>query len=77
MDASHEERLKHCGLTALEKYRVRAELIETYKLMMTNKVGIAYERYFTKIRYSETRGHKFTLFKTSLENGKGISLVLE
>ena len=59
---SYEERLKLCGLTTLEKRRVRGDLIETYKLM-TNKVEMPYERFFATARYTGTRGHTRKLFK--------------
>ena len=59
---SYEERLKLCGLTTLEKRRVRGDLIETYKLM-TNKVEMPFERFFTKAQYPGTRGHSKKLFK--------------
>jgi hypothetical protein len=59
---SYEERLKLCGLTTLERRRVRGDLIETYKLM-TNKVEMPHERFFEKVRYNGTRGHTLKLFK--------------
>ena len=59
---SYEERLKLCGLTTLEKRRERGDLIETFKLM-TNKVEMPYERFFTTTQYSSSRGHRFKLFK--------------
>ena len=59
---SYDERLKLCGLTTLEKKRMRGDLIETYKLM-TDKVEMPYERFFAIAQYTGTRGHERKLFK--------------
>ena len=59
---SYERRLQYCGLTTLERRRERGDLIETYKIM-TGKVDVPYDRYFTLAHYSSTRGHKCKLFK--------------
>ena len=59
---SYEERLKYCGLTTLEKRRVRGDLIETYKIL-TNKVEVPYDNFFALAEYPGTRGHGKKLFK--------------
>ena len=59
---TYEERLKRCGLTTLEKRRVRGDLIEAYKIL-TNKVEVPRERYFATKQYDGTRGHNMKLFK--------------
>jgi hypothetical protein len=66
---SYEERLEYCGLTTLEKRRVRGDLIETFKLM-TNKVEMPYDRFFATAQYPGTRGHKYKLFKRRVGTGK-------
>ena len=44
------------------KEKGEGDLIETYKIM-TGKVNVPYERFFTLAHYSSTRGHKFKVFK--------------
>ena len=58
----YEERLTRCGLTTLEKRRERGDLIETYKIL-TNKVEVPREMFFTAKQYDGTRGHNMKLFK--------------
>lgn len=41
---SYEERLRQCGSTALEKWRVRGEVIESYKQKNLQKVPGAHSR---------------------------------
>jgi len=46
-DLSHEERLKRCGLTTLEKRRSGGDLIQAYKIIRpTRKGAIQWERFF-------------------------------
>ena len=59
---SYEERLIKCGLTTLEKRRVRGDLIETYKLI-TGKEAISRERFFKLVGNRRTRGHDLKLYK--------------
>ena len=59
---SYEERLNRCGMTTLEKRRTRGDLIETYKIV-TNKVEVPRDRFFTQKQYDGTRGHGMKLFK--------------
>ena len=66
---SYDERLKFCGLTTLERRKVRGDLIETYKLM-TNKVEMPYERFFAKVRYNGTRVHTLKLIKKRIGSCK-------
>ena len=61
-ELSYEERLERCRLTTLEKRRVRGDLIETYKLI-TGKVAVPYNRFFTMSGNQGRRGHEYKLFK--------------
>ena len=41
---------------------VRGDLIETYKIL-TNKVEVPYDKFFSLAQYAGTRGHDKKLFK--------------
>ena len=62
-DLSYEEGLKRCGLTTLEKKRrSRGDLglIETYmyKIIITEKESIQWERFFVLAPSKVTRGNR-------------------
>jgi len=58
---SYEDRLRTVGLTTLETRRLRADMVEVYKILRgfegTDEVNI-----FQK-RVGRTRGHDWKLFK--------------
>ena len=66
-ELSYLERLKVCGLTTLETRRVRADLIEVYKIV--NKLeGLNEEDFFLRGNYGDTmrrgtRGNSIKLYK--------------
>ena len=61
-DLRYEERLKECGLTTLEKRRVRGDQIEVFKIL--NGYENIDSNIFFEIKESKiTRGHNFTLVK--------------
>ena len=58
---SYTERLKYLGLPSLQYRRLRADMVETYKIL--NDVDhVQHEKIFP-IRTSNTRGHKHKIFK--------------
>jgi hypothetical protein len=58
---SYEERLEIVGLITLEKRRMRADLIEAFKILKGIE-GID-EKLFFKRHLSNTRGHSMKLYK--------------
>ena len=58
---TYEERLKLVGLTTLENRRMRADLIEVFKIIKGFE-GLD-ERTFFKRQESATRGHSLKLYK--------------
>ena len=59
---SYEERLKEVGLTTLEKRRLRADLLEVFKILKGFE-GIGERSFFERRKEGGSRGHKFMLFK--------------
>ena len=60
---SYEERLEILGLITLENRRMRADLIEVFKILKGFE-GID-EKLFFKRHISNTRGHSMKLYKKS------------
>ena len=59
----YEERLSRLNLTTLETRRLRADLLEVYKIM-TGKSRVNENLFFSRIaEKSGTRGHKYKLYK--------------
>ena len=58
---SYDDRLKHLGLTRLDRRRFRNDLIETYKIM-SGVYNVESERFF-EFDKSARRGHSIKLFK--------------
>jgi hypothetical protein len=58
---SYENRLKKVGLTTLETRRIRADILEVYKIM-NGLEGVLEKDFFTRDRGGR-RGHRFKLFK--------------
>jgi ribonucleases P/MRP protein subunit RPP40 len=62
-DIPYEERLRRMNLTTLETRRLRADLLEVYKIM-TGREGVRENLLFTRIgEESVTRGHSLKLLK--------------
>ena len=61
-DWEYEDRLKFLGLPTLEYRRVRADMIEVYK-MFHAKSRINPDDFFEKPHSSSTRGHPFKFYK--------------
>jgi hypothetical protein len=59
---SYEERLSECGITTLEKRRIRGDLIETFKIIKGTEV-VSCDRFFTRDMSRRTRGHEYKLYK--------------
>ena len=59
---TYEERLQRLKLIKIEDRARRGDLIETYKIM-TGKLNVNPEKFFTKDRASRTRGHHLKLIK--------------
>ena len=60
-DLSYEERLKECGLTTLEKRRVRGDQIEVFKIL--NGYENIDRNIFSLKKDNRTRGHELTIVK--------------
>jgi len=58
---SYDDRLKHLGLTRLDRRRFRNDLIETYKIV-SGVYNVERER-FSEFDKSARRGHSIKLFK--------------
>ena len=59
---SYEERLKRTGLWTLEDRRVRADLIEVYKIAHGSS-PVSFNTFFERSHNSSTRGHSLNLHK--------------
>jgi len=58
---SYEDRLNRLGLTTLYQWRIRGDLIETYKIL-TGKVNVASDNFFRHHTSSHnTRGHSLKI----------------
>ena len=63
---SYPERLRKLGLLTLEYRRVRADLIQVYKIL--NDIHIVdKEKLFTRAQYTATRGHPLSYIKEDLD----------
>ena len=60
-DLEYHERLKYLKLTTLETRRLRADLVEVFKIL-NGLEGVTEESFFQR-RTSTTRGHSLKLFK--------------
>ena len=63
-DWNYEERLRRIHLTTLETRRIRADLLELYKIFHGLE-GLRVEDYFDTSHVSNTRGHGFKIYKNS------------
>ena len=61
-DLSYEERLKECGLTTLERRRLREDQIEVFKIL-NGYENIDRNMFFSLKKDSRTRGHEVKLIK--------------
>ena len=61
-DLSYEERLKECGLTTLETWRLRGDQIEVFKIL-NGYENIDRNMFFSLKKDSRTRGHEVKLVK--------------
>ena len=61
-DLTYEERLKECGLTALETRRLRGDQIEDFKILNEFE-NIDRNIFFLLKKNNRTRGHEVTLVK--------------
>ena len=59
----YEERLRYLGLTTLVTRRIRGDMIQTFKIL--NGFDDLEPEIFFKLRDSNTRGHKFKIYKES------------
>ena len=67
---SYKERLKRLNLTTLETRRIRADLIEVYKIFHGLE-GLKVEDFFEVVQDSNTRGHKFKIYKRAFRTNFG------
>ena len=67
---SYEERLKRLNLTTLETRRIRADLIETYKIF-NGLDRLDPEDFFEMSQVKSTRGHRYKIFKKSFKSNLG------
>ena len=58
----YDERLKLAGLTTLETRRVRADMLEVYKILRGHE-GLDEIKFFNRRQQKITRGHSMTLYK--------------
>ena len=69
-DLSYEERLKRLNLTTLETRRIRADMLEVYKIFHGME-GLDGNKFFELNSDSKTRGHQFKLYKKSFRTNYG------
>ncbi|MES9905329.1 MAG: reverse transcriptase domain-containing protein [Sedimenticola sp.] len=60
-EKSYSERLKDLGIPSLEYRRVRADMVETYKII--NNIDQVNKEKITPILQSRTRGHNYKIYK--------------
>src|ERR1043165_7504865 len=72
---SYDQRLKEMGLTTLETRRLRADLIEVFKIIKEYE-GLNRELFFDLKGGEITRGHEFNLIKKRLNTDKGNTLLV-
>ena len=58
----YEERLRKINLTTLETRRIRADMIEVYKIFQGYE-GLDIKDFFELNRDGNTRGHRYKLYK--------------
>jgi len=66
----YEERLKKCGLTTLETRRMRADMIEVFKIIKGME-GLRVSDFFDMDTLGITRGHKYKLHKRRFRSNVG------
>ena len=67
---SYDQRLKEVGLTTLETRRLRADMIEVFKIIKGYE-GLNRELFFDLKGEGITRGHDFNLIKKRFNTDKG------
>ena len=67
---SYEERLDMLKLTTLETRRIRANLLEVFKIG-NDMEGLKFENFFERAKDTGTRGNSFKLFKKRVKTNFG------
>jgi len=67
---SYEERLRKLNLTTLETRRIRADLIETYKIFH-GLDNLNSEAFFELSQVRNTRGHRYKIYKKDFRSNFG------
>src|SRR6266516_3652752 len=67
---SYEERLQRLNLTTLETRRIRADLIETYKIF-NGLDRLDPDDFFELSQVKGTRGHRYKIFKKGFRSNLG------
>ena len=58
---TYKDRLRALGLQSLEARRLQFDLVHTYKIL-TGKIDVSIETFFTVQSYQSTRGHSYKLY---------------
>jgi ribonuclease P/MRP protein subunit RPP40 len=72
-DLTYEERMRELKLTSLETRRIRADMIEVYKII-NGLEGLKSEDFFDFVdlrKGSSTRGHKYKMYKKRFRSNFG------
>src|SRR3989442_548100 len=67
---SYEERLREVKLTTLETRKIRADMVEVYKIVKGLE-GLKIDEFFDLIKASCTRGHQYKMYKKGFKLNYG------